>query len=144
MKTSQNPMITKINKLIEKCNLWQVVRYGCVGVFVASAHALTAFCVYHYLGIDPTLSNFAGFIVGALLSNLGSYYFTFRLSEGHKRTLPRFALVWLIGIAVNVGLFKVLLTQFNIPFMINVFVAIVLTPIAQFLMLKFWAFKTNE
>jgi putative flippase GtrA len=108
---------------------------------VASAHALTAFCVHTYLNIDPTLSNFAGFVVGAVLSYLGSYYFTFRLSEGHKRSLPRFALVWLIGIAINVGLFKVLLTQFNIPFMINVLVAIVLTPIAQFLMLKFWAFK---
>ncbi|NNC36093.1 MAG: GtrA family protein [Hyphomonadaceae bacterium] len=134
-------MIDTVKNLFEKYNLWQVVRYGCVGVFVASAHALTAFTAYHYLGIDPTLSNFAGFLVGAVLSYLGSYYFTFRLSEGHKRSLPRFALVWIIGIAINVGLFKVLLTQFDVPFMINVFVAIVLTPIAQFLMLKFWAFK---
>jgi putative flippase GtrA len=141
MDASQNPMIVKIKKLIDKYNLWQVARYGFVGLFVASAHALTAFGVHHYLDVDPTLSNFAGFVVGATLSYLGSYYFTFRLSEGHKRSLPRFALVWLIGIAVNVGLFKVLLTEFNIPFMINVVVAIVLTPVAQFLMLKFWAFR---
>ena len=134
-------MIARLNTLIEKYNLWQVFRYGCVGIFVASAHALTAYCAYTYLGLDPTLSNFAGFVIGAILSYLGSYYFTFKLSDGHKRSLPRFALVWLIGIAVNVGLFKVLLTEFNIPFMINVLVAIVLTPIAQFLMLKFWAFK---
>lgn len=141
MEASQNPMMVSIKNLIEKYHLWQVARYGFVGLFVASAHALTAFCVHHYLNVDPTLSNFAGFVVGAILSYLGSYYFTFRLSEGHKRSLPRFALVWLIGIAINVGLFKVLLIQFNIPFMINVLVAIVLTPIAQFLMLKFWAFK---
>lgn len=141
MEVTQNPMISTAKALFDKYNLWQVVRYGCVGAFVASAHALTAYCVYHFLGIDPTLSNFAGFVVGAVLSYLGSYYFTFRLSEGHKRSLPRFALVWIIGIAINVGLFNLLLTQYNIPFMINVFVAIVLTPIAQFLMLKFWAFK---
>jgi len=141
MEISRDPMIKTLNKLIDKYNLWQVFRYGCVGVFVAGAHAITAFCAYNYLRLDPTLSNFAGFVVGAALSYLGSYYFTFKLSEGHKRSLPRFALVWLVGFAVNVGLFKVLLTEFNIPFMINVLVAIVLTPIAQFLMLKFWAFK---
>lgn len=141
MEVSQNRMMSTAKTLIEKYNLWQVVRYGCVGVFVASAHALTAYSAFHFLGIDPTLSNFVGFLVGAVLSYLGSYYFTFRLNEGHKRSLPRFALVWIIGIAVNVGLFNFLLTQYHVPFMINVFVAIVLTPIAQFLMLKFWAFK---
>jgi putative flippase GtrA len=141
MDTSRNPLITKVMNLIEKYGLWQVVRYGMVGLVVSSAHAVTALGAHHYLDIAPTLSNFAGFVVGAVISYLGSYYFTFRLSEGHKRSLPRFALVWLIGIAVNVGLFKILLTEFNIPFVINVFVAIVLTPIAQFLMLRFWAFK---
>lgn len=141
MDISQNPIMAKIINLIEKYNLWQVARYGFVGLFVASAHALTAFSAHHYLDIDPTLSNFLGFIVGAFLSYLGSYYFTFQRTDGHKKSLPRFAAVWIIGFAINVGLFKVLLTEFNIPFMINVFVAIILTPIAQFLALKFWAFR---
>lgn len=141
MEKPNNPLVAKITFLIEKYGLWQLARYGCVGVFVASAHAATALGAHHYLDVTPTLSNFAGFVVGAFLSYLGSYYFTFRSTDGHKKSLPRFALVWLVGIAVNVGLFKVLLTEFNVPFAINVFVAIVLTPIAQFLMLKFWAFK---
>ena len=119
----------------------QVVRYGLVGICAASSHALAAMAAYHLGGIDPTLSNFIGFLSGAVISYLGSYYFTFKTGQGHKKSLPRFALVWLIGIAINVGLFKALLTAFGIPFEINVLLAIIITPIAQFLMLKFWAFK---
>ncbi len=130
--------------LIEKYKLWQVMRYGFVGLFVASCHAVTALLLHHQFHVDATLSNFAGFIVGAILSYLGSYYFTFKSTQGHRRSLPRFALVWLIGIAINVGLFKALLNAFDVPFALNVFIAIALTPIAQYLMLHFWAFKADS
>lgn len=120
------------------------MRYGFVGIFVASCHAATALLLHKYFHIDPTLSNFGGFIVGAILSYLGSYYFTFNSTDGHSRSLPRFALVWLIGIAINVGLFKALLNAFSVPFALNVFIAIALTPIAQYLMLHFWAFKKED
>ncbi len=137
-------MKTLILTLIEKYNLWQVMRYGCVGLFVASCHAATALLLHHQIHVDATLSNFAGFIVGAVLSYIGSYYFTFKSTQGHRSSLPRFAFVWLIGIAINVGLFKALLSAFAVPFALNVFIAIALTPIAQYLMLHFWAFKTDD
>ncbi len=137
-------MKTLLIRLIERYNLWQVMRYGFVGLFVASCHAATALLLHRHFHIDPTISNFSGFIVGAVLSYLGSYYFTFKSTQGHKRSLPRFALVWLIGIVINVGLFKTLLNAFEVPFALNVFIAIALTPIAQYLMLHFWAFKNVD
>lgn len=141
----QKPYITKFVQIFEKYNLFQVMRYGLVGICAASAHGLAAMALFHLLAVHPTLSNFVGFISGAVISYLGSYYFTFRSpkghSGGHQRSLPRFALVWLIGIAINVGLFQTLLSLYAVPFALNVFIAIALTPIAQYLMLKFWAFK---
>ena len=137
-------MKTRIQALIKKYNLWQVMRYGFVGLFVASCHAATALLLHRQFHVDATLSNFAGFIVGAILSYIGSYYFTFKITQGHRKSLPRFALVWLIGIAINVGLFKALLNAFDVPFALNVFIAIALTPIAQYLMLHFWAFKVDD
>ncbi|MCF6219785.1 MAG: GtrA family protein [Robiginitomaculum sp.] len=127
--------------LSRKYNLFQVMRYGLVGVCAASAHGLVAMALFHLLDTPPTLSNFSGFISGAIISYLGSYYFTFKSEDGHGRSLPRFVLVWLIGIAINVGLFQTLLSLYAVPFALNVFIAVALTPIAQFLMLKFWAFK---
>jgi len=141
----QKPYMVKLVQMFEKYNLSQVLRYGLVGICAASAHGLVAAALFHVLAIHPTLSNFAGFISGAIISYLGSYYFTFNSTDGHsgghKRSLPRFALVWLIGIAINVGLFQILLSLYAVPFALNVFIAIALTPIAQYLMLKFWAFK---
>lgn len=129
--------------IFNRFGLFRIMRYGLVGVCAASTHFAMAYFARHYMNIDPTLSNFAGFLMGAVISYLGSYYFTFKSTEGHRHSLPRFGLVWLIGIAINVGLFKLLLTSFNIPFEINVFIAIVITPIAQYLMLRFWAFKDS-
>jgi len=141
----RKPHMAKFVQVFEKYNLLQVLRYGVVGVCAATTHALVAMAAFHLLAIAPTASNFAGFVSGALISYLGSYYFTFKSPNGHKyghkRSLPRFALVWLIGIAINVGLFQTLLSLYAVPFALNVFIAIALTPIAQYLMLKFWAFK---
>lgn len=127
--------------MLNRLNIWQIVRYLMVGLCAAFTHAVMAFVLFRLVLIDATLSNFGGFLSGAVVSYLGSYYFTFRRTDGHQRSLPRFALVWLIGIAINLGLFKTLLIRFGVPFEINVGLAIVLTPIAQYLMLRFWAFK---
>ena len=137
----QKPYMATLVHLFEKYNLRQVIRYGVVGVCAATAHALVALTAFHLLAVAPTPSNFAGFVSGAIISYLGSYYFTFKSTVGHQRSLPRFALVWLIGIAINVGLFQTLLSLYAVPFALNLCIAIVLTPIAQYLMLKFWAFK---
>lgn len=128
-------------QLLAKYNMLQVMRYGLVGICAASTHGLVAMALFHVLAVQPTLSNFAGFMSGAIISYFGSYYFTFKSTDGHRRSIPRFVLVWLIGIAINVGLFQTLLSLYAVPFALNVFIAIVLTPIAQYLMLKFWAFK---
>lgn len=128
-------------QLLAKYNMLQVMRYGLVGICAASTHGLVAMALFHVLALQPTLSNFAGFMSGAMISYFGSYYFTFKSTDGHRRSIPRFALVWIIGIAINVGLFQTLLSLYAVPFALNVFIAIVLTPIAQYLMLKFWAFK---
>ena len=132
-----------IRPFLRRYGLEQVARYGIVGIGAASTHAGTALAFRYLLNAPQTPSNFAGFLAGAVISYLGSYYFTFQSTDGHKRSLPRFALVWLIGIAINIGLFKALLTAFAVPFALNVFIAIIITPIAQYLMLKFWAFKEN-
>jgi len=129
--------------LLKRYGLERVARYGIVGVFAASTHAGTALAVRHLAHFPQVLSNFSGFLAGAVISYLGSYYFTFQSSEGHKRSLPRFALVWVIGIAVNVGLFGALKKLYDTPFLLNVFIAIVVTPIAQYAMLRFWAFKDS-
>ncbi len=127
--------------LFARYDLWQVVRYGLVGFCAAATHASVAFLLFWIGRVDPTLSNFGGFASGAVISYLGSYYFTFKRTDGHQRSLPRYALVWLIGITINLGLFKTLLGRFGVPFEINVGLAIILTPIVQYLMLRFWAFR---
>lgn len=144
MKLIYPPLVVSVMRLIEKYNLTQVVRYLMVGVCAAGTHYATALVAHHLLNIPPTISNFLGFVAGAFVSYLGSYYFTFNSSDAHSNVIPRFILVWLIGIAINVGLFKFLLTQFNVPFALNVFIAIVLTPIASYLMLKFYAFRKPD
>jgi len=139
----QTRLVVIVIQLLNRYGLERLARYGIVGIGAASTHAITALSLRHLAHTPQTLSNFGGFLAGAVISYLGSYYFTFRSSEGHKRSLPRFALVWVIGIAVNVGLFKTLLSLYNVPFALNVFIAIVVTPIAQYLMLRFWAFKDS-
>lgn len=129
---------------LQKHGLKSLFRYGLVGIGAAGTHAAMAMISKYALTLDPTLSNFIGFVCGAVISYTGSYYFTFESRDKHSNTLPRFIIVWLIGIFINVGLFKWAITTFELPFPVSVFLAIVITPIAQFLLLRFYAFRPKS
>lgn len=141
LKLKNLPIFILIYGLLERYKLLRVLRYGLVGICAASAHAAMAFIAHKIIHVPPTPSNFAGFLTGAIISYLGSYYFTFKVTTGHKSAVARFALVWIVGILVNIGVFKALMDMFEVPFLLNVFVVIALTPILQFIMLRFWAFR---
>ncbi len=138
----QNPSwIAQTRSALNRFGLERLLRYGVVGGIAALVHAATAALAYHSFHIDPTISNLIGYLCGGIISYLGSYYFTFNLKSGHGYALPRFLAAWILGLVINVGLFKVGLERVQAPFMVNVFVAIVLTPIMQFALLRFWAFR---
>lgn len=119
------------------------IRYGLMGLCAAGTHAAIALVCRYLLNLSPSPSNMAGFVTGALISYLGSYYFTFKSNAPHRAMLPKFALVWIIGIAVNWGLFSALTAANWLPFEGNVLAAIIITPLAQYILLRFWAFRPD-
>ena len=137
-------MKTMILGLIERYKLWQVMRYGFVGLFVASCHAATTMLLHKHFHIDPTMSNFGGFILARFCPILALIISPLKARMGTSVPCPVSRLSGSIGITINVGLFKTLLDAFEVPFALNVFIAIALTPIAQYLMLHFWALRRGR
>lgn len=131
----------RFEAVLDRFGLAALFRYGLTGAAATTAHASAAMFLFHLVSAPALLANMTGFICGAVISYLGSYYFTFCSSSPHREMVLRFLAVWIIGIAVNGGVFSILMAMQVLPFEGNLAAAIIITPLAQFLLLRFWAFR---
>jgi putative flippase GtrA len=77
------------------------LRYvGAGGVGTLCHYMLLALLVSGF-GVGPSLASVAGAILGASVNYLLNYHFTFACDMAHRVTVPRFALVAAMSVALN-------------------------------------------
>ena len=79
--------------------LWQIVRFGAVGIAASLAY-LGSSLIFLGFGMPPLVVNAAAFAISLTLSYLGQYYFTYRVSDAHKRLSLRYAVTVLALLSV--------------------------------------------
>lgn len=91
-------------------HLRQLFAFGVVGAIATAIQYLVLFVAVQGLHVRPLLASTAGFLVSAGANYLLNYHLTFRSRAPQLRAASRFALVALIGLALN-GAVMALLTQ---------------------------------
>ncbi|WP_422014876.1 GtrA family protein [Roseateles sp.] len=80
----------------------QFLRYALTGGLATAAHYLVLFALVEGLHAAAPAAAMAGALCGALVAYAGNRHFTFGGSPAsHRRALPRFATVALLGAALN-------------------------------------------
>jgi putative flippase GtrA len=77
--------------------LFQLFRFGIVGVLAAVVHFLVANTLTVHTGIHVAYTNIAGFLCAFWVSFFGHHFFSFQVDHlSLWQTLPKFALVALL------------------------------------------------
>lgn len=105
------------------------------------------------IGLAPTFASASSYACAAVFNYFANYYFTFGSNTSHKRTLPKFVVTVAIGMTLSTTLFAMfhyfltnfLLVNTNLlhsAYLIAQLFATLLTLIVNFLMHKFWIYRS--
>ena len=77
-------------------------RYATVGAMATTTHYLLLVALVEWVGVAPGPAAWWGAVLGALVAYAGNRRYTFaQQTTSHRRALPRFALIALLGSLVN-------------------------------------------
>lgn len=112
------------------------------GFATALQYAIILFAVY-VLGWSVVAGSTLGFILSAIVNYLLNVRLTFRSTQSHKNTAPRFVVVALSGLVLNYGILSLLLS-----FGAQAAVAQILTTIGvmiwNYVVSGIWTFRQNR
>lgn len=124
----------------------QVPRFVFIGVLATLLHVGVVIALVEALAVNLYLANVFAWTAALLFSYLGHYHWTFeRQSEGagaanHDFHLPRFVLVSLTGLTLNVSMVAIIYDQLGGSYLAATFGGVSISVIGSYLLNRFWVF----
>ncbi|WP_018753875.1 GtrA family protein [Paenibacillus sanguinis] len=117
------------------------IKYGLVGVLGTIVHtAILTLCV-EFLNINPKYSTVLGFIGSLILSFKLNSIWTFK---GTKNSFFKYAAVCSVGLLLNVFIMILFVDILRYSYLIGQGVAIILIPIFNFTLSRYWVFSATN
>ncbi len=129
----------KLPALIREINL-----FALVGVAATAINYVGALAAQHLLGLAPLAAGVVGYAAAVGVSYFGNSLMTFRRPALHGPQFVRFAVISLVGLAINLGLVFVGTHALAWPLWKALIPVVLIVPAATFVMSKFWAFRQME
>ncbi len=122
----------------------QVVRFGAVGVTATVTHVLIVVALVESGLARPFWANVVAFSTALVVSYFGNHAWTFELRGGHRRHLPRFLVVALVGLALNQGIVYGAVDLLAWDYRIALAIVVTSVPAMTFLLNRYWAFHGHH
>ena len=103
-----------------------------VGVFVF---------LVEWFALRPVLAATPAFVFALFVSYGMNYHWTFSASSPHRRMLPRFIMVALLGLALNLGITYAVVDVGHYWYGYALLLIIFFVPLMTFFLSKFWVFN---
>jgi len=87
----------------------QFLRYAGAGTIGTALHYAVLIALVQLARLDAVVASTAGAVAGALVNYVLNHRFTFASEKPHMRSLPRFALVAVGGVALNAAVMATVL-----------------------------------
>jgi putative flippase GtrA len=115
-------------------------RFLVVGTIATAAHYLVLVALVELAAVEPTVASATGFAIGAILSYVINYEFTFRSSVPHRIALPRFLVVASVGVLLNSVTMALVTAAFDVHYLAAQVAATVVALLWNFAVNHFWSF----
>lgn len=120
----------------------QLLKFGCIGTAAAAVH-MGVVALLVPLGLQPLLANIVAFVTAFNVSYLGHRLWTFgnRTTLSHKRSMVRFWGIAVTSFAINETLFFLFLNYTTLPYLVALFLVLILVTPITFVLSRLWAFR---
>ena len=120
----------------------QFLRFAGVGVIGTTGHYAVLIILVELFDYNPVFGSFLGFLTGALINYFLNRRYTFASNSRHAVALPKFILVAVVGMIINIMVMSALVETFDLQYLLAQVVATALVLIWNFSVNKYWTFAS--
>ncbi|WP_074114460.1 GtrA family protein [Paenibacillus sp. P46E] len=131
-----------INKVLNRFLSNQFISYVFVGGIGTLAHTGTLWLLTELADFNPLLSSTCGFFLSLIISYYLNSILTFK-QKFHIHFFLKYLAVSLTGLLVNLSIIYTVQNILNWNYMIGQLISIVVVPILNFALNKYWAFTSK-
>jgi putative flippase GtrA len=117
------------------------IAFALVGVIGTAAHYSVLYVLVEYYAISPVMASGWGALAGLFINYVLNYRLTFKSTQSHRQTFPKFAAIALLGLAVNLVLMSLLTPRFY--YLLAQIITTLVVLIWNFLANRFWTFQLD-
>ncbi|MCK5639212.1 MAG: GtrA family protein [Gammaproteobacteria bacterium] len=121
-----------------------LTRFGVTGVLATATHTLVMVAFVEWLEVSPVFAVIPAFLAALLVSYVFNYRWTFKASAPHRIMLPRFLLVALNGLMLNLLIIYWVVDVANYWYGYGLILVVIIVPLITFALSKFWVFLKDE
>lgn len=121
----------------------QFLNFLIVGASATAVQLILLTAFIELLAIQKVLSSALAYALSSIFNYTLNYSLTFKSSQSHTKTLPRFIGTSVFGLLLNTMSFSLFLIVFNYYLLSQCF-ATGLTLVSNFLLHKFWIYRKEK
>lgn len=120
--------------------LWEMARYGVVGVIGTASHFGVLVALVEWAGLDYLLATTLGFIAALAVSYGLNVKWTFRVSVSHRVAFVRYLLVSLFGLFLNNSVMFVSVELLKLHYVVGQVLVVFIIPPTNYFLNRYWSF----
>jgi putative flippase GtrA len=122
----------------------QALRFALVGGGATVTHVAVALLLAEAGGWTPLWANFAAFCCAFSVSYRGNHGWTFAMRGAHRHHFPRFAVVALLGLALNQSIVALVVGELGWSYRLALALVVLVVPAATFALNRWWVFAAPD
>ena len=126
---------------ISRLPLWQIVRFGIVGVTATVVHGVTLLLLVKRAHLAPTPATAIAFLCAVIVTYAGQALWVFQVRQHNPAKFLRFASSAVFGLLANIAIMKLAVDAARVHYQIGFAAAVVLVPAMTYLINRFWVFN---
>ena len=118
-----------------------LIRFGTTGVLATLTHVAVFVALVEWLNLRPLYAAAPAFLAAVGVSYGLNYRWTFRADGPHQVMLPRFVLVALAGLGINLLITWLVVDVGKYWYGFALMLVVTLVPLMTYLLSRFWVFR---
>jgi putative flippase GtrA len=117
------------------------IRFVVTGLLATATHASAFVMLIELASLRAVYAAVCSFLVALGVSYTLNYHWTFKAGGRHRVALPRFVLVALVGLILNIGITYLVVDIWSLWYGYALIAVVTAIPVVTYVLSRFWAFR---
>ncbi len=131
-------------KNIDKDTLFEILRYGFMGVINTLVYAITGLALHRVFHIPPLEANFIAIGFSFITGFIGHNFYTYRQEKIHFMSLFRFVIVQIIALIISQSIVYLVVNVLHLIYEIALLLSIAILPPVVWSLGHIWVFRGEK